>query len=152
VIVSEEDLTPESWGIPRNDLAGIVVVDTAEAYPGIGKLPSTFKREALEGTVALLESYAQRPVALLGGGQTEITAGLRLHLRESGAASLSLMDLPVGPARTHIEPVLSELVREGVALRRLRRPWDESFWPHATHGFFKLKERIPSVLKRLGLP
>ena len=152
LIVTEEDLTPESWGIPRSDLAGVVVVDTSEAYPGIAKLPAAFKREAMEGTVARLESYSQRPVVLLAGDPGAMAGGLRLHLRESGAASLSMMHLPVGPARSLIEPVLSELVREGVTLRRLRRPWDDAFWPHATHGFFKLKERIPSVLKFLSSP
>ncbi|MEI6377298.1 MAG: hypothetical protein WCO97_08895 [bacterium] len=151
LLVTEEDLTPESWGIPRGDLAGVVVVETAEAYPGIAKLPAAFKREALEGTVARMESYSQRPVVLLRGDGVAMAAALRLHLRESGAASLSMMQLPVGPARSLIEPVLSELVREGVTLRGLRRSWDDAFWPHATHGFFKLKERIPSVLKHLAL-
>lgn len=151
LIVTEEDLTPESWEIPRNDLARVVLMDTSEAYPGIGELSAAFKREALEGTIARLESYSQRPVVLLRGDRVAMAAGLRLHLRESGAASLSLMDLPVGPARSLVEPVLSELVGEGVTLRRLRRPWDDAFWPHATHGFFKLKERIPSVLKHLAL-
>ena len=151
LIVTEEDLTPESWEIPKGDLAGVVLVDTSEAYPGIGELPAAFKRAALEGTAARLESFSPRPVMLLRGDRVTMIEGLRRHLRESEAASLSLMQLPVGPAHNLIQPVLSELIGEGVTLRTLRRPWDDAFWPHATHGFFKFRERIPATLNRPGI-
>jgi deoxyribodipyrimidine photo-lyase len=29
----------------------------------------------------------------------------------------------------------------------VRRPWDDLVWPHATAGFFKLRERIPRLLR-----
>jgi deoxyribodipyrimidine photo-lyase len=76
---------------------------------------------------------------------------LRTLLQEYRAGSLIIMTPPVGPTRSLMDPVLSELTKEGITLRRLRRPWDDAFWPHATHGFFKLKERMPSVLKQLSL-
>jgi len=59
------------------------------------------------------------------------------------------MTPPVGPALCLIDSALAELERAGVTVRKLRRSWDNAFWPHATHGFFKLKERIPYVLKQL---
>jgi hypothetical protein len=33
----------------------------------------------------------------------------------------------------------------------VRRDWDSAFWPYARAGFFKVKERIPETLERLGL-
>ena len=28
--------------------------------------------------------------------------------------------------------------------------WDRSFWPHSSKGFFKLKSKIPKILKQLN--
>ena len=36
-------------------------------------------------------------------------------------------------------------------LVQISRDWDRLFWPHATAGFFKLKERIPRILSELGI-
>ena len=151
LLITEEDLLPEDWGIPPCDLEGIVLLDTAEAYCGIEALPVAWKRKGLEGTAARLAGAFQCPVLSLDGGVESIASRLHSLLREHSAQSLSMMTPPVGPTLSPIVPVLSELAKEGVALRRLRRPWDETFWPHATHGFFRLKERIPSVLKQLAL-
>jgi deoxyribodipyrimidine photo-lyase len=38
----------------------------------------------------------------------------------------------------------------GLSLFEVRRLWDETFWPHATKGFFPFKERIPALLQDLG--
>lgn len=151
LLVTEEDLYPEDWGIPRRDVEAIVLLETTDAYPGIGTLPVAWKLKALEGTVARLAREFPCPVLRIEGGRESLSERLHTLLREHGGSSLCVMTPPVGPTLSLIEPMLLELAREGVALRKLRRPWDEAFWPNATHGFFRLKERIPSVLKQLSL-
>ncbi len=59
--------------------------------------------------------------------------------------------VPVGPARDALPAIEDALDGRGVALARVMRSWDEAFWPHATAGFFKLSEKIPETLARLGL-
>jgi deoxyribodipyrimidine photo-lyase len=151
LLVTEEDLLPENWGIPQRDVTSIVLLQAAEAYPEIGALPAAWKHKAIEGTVARLAGEFQCPVHRLQVGEESRSAKLCTLLLEYGADSFSIMTPPVGPIRSLIEPVLSDLASNHVKLRKLRCPWDEAFWPHATHGFFKLKERIPSVLKQLSL-
>ena len=151
LLITEEDLYPEDWGIPRSDVAGILLLETAEAYPGIAALPVEWKHTALEEAANRLAAEFQCSVLNFQGSEKSISARLHTLLREYGALSLSMMTPPVGPTFSVIDPLLSELAKEGVALRKIRRSWDEAFWPHATHGFFKLKERIPSVLKQLLL-
>jgi deoxyribodipyrimidine photo-lyase len=151
LLVTDEDLLPEDWGIPERDVAAIILLDTAEAYPGMATLPTAWKHNALEGTASRLAPEFQYPVLNLDDGGETIASRLHVLLREHGAQSLSMMTPPIGTTRSLMDPVLSELTKEGITLRRLRRPWDDAFWPHATHGFFKLKERIPSVLKQLSL-
>jgi len=151
LLVTEEDLYAEDWGIPQSDVSGIVLLDSAEAYPGIAALPVAWKSHALEGAAARLAGEFECPIMRLQGDEESLSAKLRTLLQEYGAGCYSTMTPPVGPTLSLIDPVLSELVKEGVTVRRLRRCWDDAFWPHATHGFFKLKERIPSVLKQLSM-
>jgi deoxyribodipyrimidine photo-lyase len=151
LLVTEEDLYPEDWGIPRRDVAAIVLLETTDAYPGMGVRPVAWKLKALEGTAARLAREFPCPVLRIEADQESSPARLHTLQREHGGQSFCVMAPPVGPTHDLIEPTLSELAREGAVLRKLRRPWDEAFWPNATHGFFRLKERIPSVLKQLSL-
>ncbi len=43
------------------------------------------------------------------------------------------------------------LKRHGITLTEWRRDWDAAVWPHATAGFFKVKQQIPAVLERFGI-
>ena len=61
---------------------------------------------------------------------------------------LAFKEEHVADALTRLEPTLAS---EGLSLHRLRREWDERFWPYATKGFFPFKDRIPAVLRDLGL-
>jgi hypothetical protein len=155
LLVTEEDLTPESWGISRSDLAGIVLVDTSTALPGIASLPMAWKRKALEETAKRLEEGLQCPVLLQRAAEEMDEKGMQTLLssllKEYRAHSFTIMNPPVGPTCSLIDPVLMGLKKEGHTLRTLRRSWDDVFWPHATHGFFKLKERIPALLQQLSL-
>jgi deoxyribodipyrimidine photo-lyase len=151
LLVTEDDLTPESWGIARSDLVGIVLVDATDTGTGLTLLPMDFKRMALQSTVMRLEAEFQCPVVIFQLGDVALTEKAHALLNEYRASSICVMSNPTGLLRSLIEPQLANLERGGVLLRRLRRPWDHAFWPHATHGFFKLKERIPSVLKLLSL-
>jgi deoxyribodipyrimidine photo-lyase len=47
---------------------------------------------------------------------------------------------PVGPS--------AEALPDGTL--RLRRAWDEASWPHATRGFFRMREAIPRILEEAG--
>jgi deoxyribodipyrimidine photo-lyase len=61
-----------------------------------------------------------------------------------------MMGATVGPTQQIMDPLLSLLKQQGVAVRRLRRDWDDALWPHATHGFFRFKEQIPIVLRQFA--
>ena len=39
----------------------------------------------------------------------------------------------------------ASLLRD-LPLARLRRPWDSTIWPHATRGFFQVRQRLPELL------
>jgi deoxyribodipyrimidine photo-lyase len=71
--------------------------------------------------------------------------------REAGAKQVITAYAPVGPVADSLARIAPTLASEGVPLVQVRRAWDESFWPLATKGFFPFKERIPKILKEMGL-
>jgi deoxyribodipyrimidine photo-lyase len=156
LLVTEEDLSPESWCIPMADVSGVILIDTADATAGISRNVTTFKREALESTKARLVASGYSSVTLLSesmgtmGTHRENLSRLLQALHVGGTSTVSMMGAPVGPTQQIMDSLLSLLKQEGVAVRRLRRDWDEELWPHATHGFFRFKAQIPTVLRRFG--
>ena len=59
--------------------------------------------------------------------------------------------VPVGPVSDVLVSAKVQLDRCGVRFLRIRRQYDEVTWPHATGGYFKLKDKIPSILDQLGI-
>jgi hypothetical protein len=44
------------------------------------------------------------------------------------------------------------LAKNGIALRQVRRSWDNQFWPHALKGYFAFKQCMPAALQDCNLP
>ena len=59
--------------------------------------------------------------------------------------------IPVGPARDSFDAVVRATQGQDVEFIEITRAWDLQSWPHATKGYFKFKEVIPSILARMRL-
>jgi deoxyribodipyrimidine photo-lyase len=57
----------------------------------------------------------------------------------------------VGPEASALDVIEKHLNDNNIALIRVRRRYDSLCWPHATKGFFAIKEKIPSILEKLNL-
>ena len=56
---------------------------------------------------------------------------------------------PVGPAASALSKLNRLLKPAGISLARQLRPYDQICWPKATKGFFKFKEQIPDLLRKI---
>ncbi len=72
--------------------------------------------------------------------------------RAEGLRQVVTPHAPVGPAASALAELEPALGRAGIRLVRGLRGWDARAWPHATHGFFRFRERIPALLDGLGKP
>jgi deoxyribodipyrimidine photo-lyase len=68
----------------------------------------------------------------------------------SGASAVVTAYAPVGPVAAMLDGLAATLPGRGVRVIRVRRAWDDAVWPHATKGFFQVKDRIPAILRALG--
>jgi hypothetical protein len=80
------------------------------------------------------------------GRAEEIVALAKRH----GATQILSAYLPVGPVRDHLLEMSSVFETNGLTFCEGRRRWDDMVWPHATAGFFKVKQQI-SRFVRVGL-
>lgn len=58
---------------------------------------------------------------------------------------------PVGPVASDLLRASGALREAGIELHQIHRAYDDLVWPHATKGFFALKQKIPHILTELGL-
>jgi deoxyribodipyrimidine photo-lyase len=59
--------------------------------------------------------------------------------------------VPRGPLYDWLTEATPALVAQGIVLAEWRRDWDCAIWPHATAGFFAVKQQIPRILKQMEL-
>ncbi|MGS4947041.1 FAD-binding domain-containing protein [Meridianimarinicoccus sp. RP-17] len=106
-----------------------------------------FTAAAMGDAAARHAGMFAEPVTASGHGRIEqvldwaATRGLR---------QVVMPHAPAGPAGDACGDLCKALAAEGIALRRILRPHDARAWPHATHGFFRFKEKIPALLADLG--
>ncbi len=151
LLLTEDDLSPEDWPVPRDRVVAVAGLRTADAYAGTAPNVVAFKQAALADAIARSQARFQCPVLVLPPARDDVATALIAHAVSASAGAIVTMGCPVGPTADAVRPVVGAMRQAGWTVAELRRPWDDLFWPHATAGFFKLKEKIPAVLQRLDL-
>ena len=76
---------------------------------------------------------------------------LARRCRALGVERILTAYAPVGPMGEEFARLRPALARSGIALTEIRRGEDSLVWPHATKGFFGLRERIPDLVAKMGI-
>ena len=148
LILTEDDLSP-GFAIGKQGIAATLLFDGTA-----GRSPLAVAPRVEEFAAGLIEDCVGRFGDRLG-------AVTRAHGRDApdlvdwaqslGLSQVVVPHLVVGPARDRLRNEIARLEAAGVAVAECRRPIDDLIWPHATAGFFKVKQRIPKVVNELGL-
>jgi deoxyribodipyrimidine photo-lyase len=67
----------------------------------------------------------------------------------AGATQIATPYITRGPLRDWLDQAAPSLAKHGITLCEWRRDWDSAIWPHATAGFFKVKQNIPRILEQV---
>jgi deoxyribodipyrimidine photo-lyase len=147
LLLTEEDLSFETL-----DLSG-------QRPVGLAGILATERRSPRE-IGAIAREFAARAVADAlnrAEGAFDVAGGvIEPDLLETWATGLHVEQVvtpfaPVGPVRDLLDRRAASLAKAGIRLVRLRRPWDDELWPHATAGYFRFKKELESSLGRLGV-
>ena len=96
-----------------------------------------------------LRDAAARAGALPMELRADHPEGLATWAPASGARQIVTPYVTRGPLQDWMEEAAPYLAARGIALCEWRRDWDSAIWPHATAGFFKVKQQIPRILDDL---
>nr|WP_068109150.1 FAD-binding domain-containing protein [Tropicimonas marinistellae] len=146
LLITEEDCGVESFGLSGLDIQACATLAGSELRSDrpVAAAVSAFEQEALDDSVQRSGLDARR----LRAAQPPALAD---WATEAGVRQIVTPYVPEGPLRDHLLTQLPVLERRGISLCELRRDWDRAIWPHATAGFFKVKKRIPGILRTLEM-
>jgi deoxyribodipyrimidine photo-lyase len=146
LLVTEEDLSPETWPLADVEVCGIALLALEHDAAPLSPLVQAFKAGALADAETRATAHWGQLVTRVKTPD-ELTA----FAANQGATSCVTTVIPVGFVRPEFDVWTAACGTSGVPLLQIARRWDSLFWPHATAGFFKLKERIPGTLAKLDL-
>ncbi|WP_333714942.1 FAD-binding domain-containing protein [Yoonia sp.] len=134
LLVTEEDMSL-GWLLDRYQPQRTVIVQTTAA-----RSPLEVSDRVTGFVAGALQDAAGRFDGRLG--EVAFLAPDRLGdwCKGQKVETLVTSFIPTGPTRDALQ---------GVGLSRQLRPYDSAAWPHATHGFFRFKEKIPALLGQM---
>ena len=89
------------------------------------------------------------PVCFEADSKNNPTEALFDFILQSEVKQVVTPYLTQGPTRDLLESKKAYLEAHGIRLCELRRDWDTRIWPHASAGFFKIKQKIPDFLRQM---
>ncbi len=146
LLITEEDCSVEDFAFD-----GLVV--RAAATLSAGHLRSALP---VADSVARFENAALADAA--ARAQLSATAlradhpdALARWASAAGVEQIITPYIPRGPLHDWMTEAAPYLAARGITLAEWRRDWDGAIWPHASAGFFKVKQQIPRILAELKL-
>jgi deoxyribodipyrimidine photo-lyase len=144
LLITDEDCRVEDFNLAALDIR---TTATLRASSLRSPLPVSYLVTQFEA--GALADAAMRvgagPVAL----QAADPADLARWATSAGATQIASPYITRGPLRDWLDQAAPSLAKAGITLCEWRRDWDSAIWPHATAGFFKVKQRIPQILEQV---
>lgn len=150
LLLTEEDLHPESLPLARAEIRGFLGCHATSERSDF--TVSDHAIRFADGALADGLTRASGHFGVVGETVERLTEDLLVQrCRALGLDRIITAYLPVGPMAEQISSARPALEKSGISLMEIRREEDSLIWPHATKGFFGLRERIPDILGRMGM-
>ncbi len=154
LLITEEDCRLEEFSLSTLDLRAAAGLSASHlrSSRSVAGMVAQFEQSALADAAARIA-----PVRSAIGSAPAVEPLVADHPETlarwavaHGVRQIATPYVPVGPLRDWLDAAAPWLAAEGIVLAEWRRAWDETLWPHATAGFFRVKGRIPQVLASIG--
>lgn len=142
LLVIGEDL---SFDADQKAPLSIAIPNAPVAKPGDdeGKVSAAFRKAALNEAAERIQNVTRI---------SELSADCVLEwCKTKNITTVATAYAAVGPESDALDAIEKHFSLNGIVLMRVRRRYDSLCWPHATRGFFAMKEKIPSILEKLNL-
>ena len=146
LLITDEDCRVEDFSLASLDIRAVATLTASHLRSPlpVSDLVTRFEADALTDAAFRVG----RPTVPLQAGDP---AALAKWATSAGATQIATPYITTGPLRDWLDQTAPALATAGITLTEWRRDWDAAIWPHATAGFFKVKQNIPRILE-LVLP
>ena len=144
LLITEEDCRVEDFDLAALDIrtSATLAASSLRSPLAVSDVVIRFEAEALADAAMRVGAS---PVAL----QAADPASLAKWAASAGATQIATPYITRGPLRDWLDEAAPSLAKAGITLCEWRRDWDSAIWPHATAGFFKVKQNIPRILQQV---
>jgi deoxyribodipyrimidine photo-lyase len=144
LLITDEDCRVEDFDLAALDIrtTATLAASTLRSPLPVSDLVTRFEAHALADAAMRVGAS---PVAL----QAADPADLAKWAASAGATQIATPYITCGPLRDWLDQAAPSLAKAGITLCEWRRDWDSAIWPHATAGFFKVKQNIPRILEQV---
>lgn len=146
LLITDEDCRVEDF-----DLAALDIRAAATLMTGHLRSPLPVSDLVLRFEDGALADAAARAGVTSEAIEANDPASLAKWAAGVGATQIVTPFVTRGPLRDWLDEATPALVKQGITLCEWQRDWDTAIWPHATAGFFKVKQNIPRILEQAGL-
>lgn len=150
LLVTEDDLHPESLDRSAADIRAVIGTHAGGHRSPLDSADNVlqFSQEALIDGLRRAESH----FGVAADADVEMSpASLAKLARSHDVSRIVTAYAPVGPIADRLAALTLALSQEGIEMVQIRRVEDTSAWPYATKGFFGLKDKIPHLIRTLGI-
>ncbi len=150
LLVTEDDCSPESLfpGDTPRAVMGAVTSDSRSPLP-VGCSARQFATAAVADATERAARHFGIPAQ--SAHSDDWDDALLAWADSHGLDAIVTAYAPVGPVAERLARARQALASHDVELIQPRRSYDEQVWPHTSRGYFKLKSRIPFLLRELEL-
>jgi deoxyribodipyrimidine photo-lyase len=144
LLMTEEDCRLEDFSLSAFDIRAVVTLSASHlrsARPVSARVID-FEQRALSDTAIRNQL---EPVTLTPESLPELLT----LARAVKVGQIITPYITQGPLGDLFRAVAPEMARQGISLCEWRRDWDAAIWPHATAGFFRVKQKIPMLLRQV---
>jgi deoxyribodipyrimidine photo-lyase len=143
LLITDEDCRVEDFDLAAFDIraAATLAASHLRSPLPVSDPVLQFERAAL-ADAALRSGFAAQSL------RADDPAALARWAANAGAVQIATPYITRGPLRDWLDQAAPSLARHGIALCEWRREWDSAIWPHATAGFFKVRQSIPRILEQ----
>ena len=144
LLITDEDCRVEDFNLAAIDIRTTATLagSSLRSPLPVSDLVIRFEAEALADAA---RRVGASPVAL----QPSDSDSLAKWAAGVGATQIATAYVTRGPLRDWLDQAGPSLAKAGITLCEWRRDWDSAIWPHATAGFFKVKQNIPRILQEV---
>lgn len=148
LLLSEDDLHLDVTGSPHAVAVWLPEESTASGVSGVVR---RFKESLCSDALKCAQQKWPHARSVRGSELLATAADIIAWVQRENLERVYAAYLPQGYAQLQSIGLQHKLAVAGCELVFITRNYDRYVWPHATKGYFRLKQKIPLMLEELGL-